>query len=322
MSEEKDMNLFDLCAAFFRWIGRCCMTLIRWVGESLRLTWRWWFVVLPVMAIVLGVGLWYSRTDNRIYEVNAVAHLYGPTVDDVNQVYSALANALPASVSSTQTLPALLQVDPATTRTLRRFETYPVIDSRHDSIADYVDFQRKVKYQDTTNVHMASRINLQFRTKQPDLVPQVGTAIVNYLNSNASFQAAYAAKLATLQREARFCHDQIEKVDSLSTAFYFDQGTNNNLKYDRWELLVGTRQIELIHPQIFNLFYTTKKVDKELALATAPVVLEQGFVVKAKPINGWKKWSAIGLVVGYLLGCLLALLIDRRKAIFAWLNKQ
>ena len=322
MSEEKDMNLFDLCAAFFRWIGRCCMTLIRWVGESLRLTWRWWFVVLPVMAIVLGMGLWYSRTDNRIYEVNAIAHLYGPTVDDVNQVYGALANALPMSVSATQSLPALLQLDPAATRTLRRFETFPVIDSRRDSVADYVDFKRKAKFSDTINVVMASRINLQFRTKQPDMVPQVETAIVNYLNSNTAFQAAYETKLATLQREYRFCHEQIEKADSLSTAFYFDQGANKALMYDRWELLVGTRQIELVHPQIISLFRYTKKVDKELALATAPVVLEQGFVINAKPINGWKKWTVIGLVAGYLLGCLMALIIDRRKAIFAWLSQK
>lgn len=322
MSEEKEMNLFDLCAAFFRWIGRCFMALVRWVGESIRLAWRWWYIVLPVVAIAVGGGLWYSRMENRIYEVNAIAHLYGPTIDDVKQVYGVLENALPSYVSEQQSLATLLQVEPAVTESLRKFGTFLVIDAKHDSVADYVDFDRKAKLHDTTNVVMTERINLQFCTKRPDLVPQVGEAIVSYLNRNSSFQSAYAAKLSLLQREAKFCHDQIEKVDSLTTAFYFEQGTEATMVYDRWEFLIGSREITLLHPQIFDLFRTTKKVDKQLSLATAPVVLEQGFVIESNPLNGRLKWLAISMVVGYLLGCLLALSVDRRKRIWVWLQHR
>ena len=62
-------------------------------------------------------------------------------------------------------------------------------------------------------------------------------------------------------------------------------------------------------------------VDYRMQLATAPVVLENHFTLDPKPVNGRFKYVFVLFLLGWLGGCILAELIDRRKAICAWLKQ-
>ena len=60
--------------------------------------------------------------------------------------------------------------------------------------------------------------------------------------------------------------------------------------------------------------------DYRLQLATAPVVLENHFTAFPRPVNGRLKYGVLFLLLGWALGCLIAEIIDKRKALSAWLK--
>ena len=61
--------------------------------------------------------------------------------------------------------------------------------------------------------------------------------------------------------------------------------------------------------------------DYRLQLATAPVVLENHFAVDKKPVMSRLQTLAIFILLSWCIGCLLAEVIDQRKAICAWLKR-
>ena len=86
-------------------------------------------------------------------------------------------------------------------------------------------------------------------------------------------------------------------------------------------MFVGDRDITLLHPEILKLLEHKKYVDRELALCTAPVVLESGFMVSPRAINRRSNTIAISFVVFYLLSLLIGVLIEQRANINAWMKK-
>ena len=74
-------------------------------------------------------------------------------------------------------------------------------------------------------------------------------------------------------------------------------------------------------PTIYEEIERYTKADYELAFCTAPVVVENSFIVYPKPVNGRIKTNVIGLLIGWILGCIVAALIEQRKAIASWLKK-
>jgi hypothetical protein len=73
--------------------------------------------------------------------------------------------------------------------------------------------------------------------------------------------------------------------------------------------------------EIYQHQARTDRMDQRIQLATAPVVLENHFAVDPKPVNGRNKFLFLFLLLGWFGGCLLAEIIDQRKAICAWLKK-
>ena len=318
---DKNMNLFDLIAAFFRWIGKCCSWFWNLCLDSLRLALRYWYIVWPVVILFGAAAIFYSRPLNRIYKAETIAYLNGPLAEDVKQAFKPVENNY--YFFPNQNIAELLGLSADEAESLRRFETFDIIDYLNDSTADRVDYKHKHKLTDTLNVIMPNVICIRFRTKRPDNVPVVGEHLIAYLNSNPSLQASFEKKKALLERKSEFCHSQLEKLDSLTTAFYFEQGGSAHAQM-KWGngMVLGRREIKLFTSEIMDFYNTTEQVDRELALCTAPVVLEQAFTTIPKAVNGRMKCTVIGLIIGYVLGCLIALAVKRRKDIREWMTED
>lgn len=312
------MNLFDLCAVCVRGIGKAICRVAEWIGSAIRLSFRKWWIVLPMLAFAVGFACYYSRLDNRIYKMNAVAILNGPSVELFGYAYQPLVSV--AVSPDSPMFPYLAD------KQAMRFASFPVIDCLNDNTADYVDFKLKSKLTDTLNVHMKDRVCLQFRLKEKDmaLLPDIENAILAQLNGDERLQAAYAAYMPTLDREVQFCHDQVEKLDSLTSAFYFDANPSQQLKYTYRDggLFLGDRRIKLFLGDIQKHFEHTRMIDQKKMMATAPVVLENHFVKDLAPVNSPIKSIVLFGFVGWLIGCLIALCVEQRKTICAWLKKN
>lgn len=318
--EHKEMNLFELCAAMFNGIGKAIMWLVYRLGDMLRLTYRQWWIVLIWVAIGLAAALYYARPDNRIYKVDAVARLNGVTNEMVNQEFQLLAKAIPQFTN--QNLSQLLGVDAELAATNYRFETFDVIDLLADSTIDVVDYKNKYTRMDTLIRHVPNMIALQFRTKCPARVPEMQQAILNYLNNQPYFQALYARHRANLEREVRFHHKQVEKLDSLTSVFYYSYNGKEQLQLDPWDdgVVLGRREIELFLEDIYMEMRVRDVADAQLAVCTAPVVLRSDFAVNPRAINGPLRMAVWGVLIGWILGLMVAAWVENRKSITRWLK--
>ena len=163
-------------------------------------------------------------------------------------------------------------------------------------------------------------VALQFRTKQPNRLPEVETAILEYLNSRPYFQSRYAAYRQGLEREARFHSTQVEKLDSLTSAFYFAHNGSTQVQMDAWTsgMVLGSRSVELFLEDVYTEMRESEYVHARLATCTAPVVLQSHFILESCAENGPLRMSVIAIVVGWLLGLMVAALVEYRQRIAAW----
>lgn len=312
------MNFIDLCVACGRGIGRAIKACWQLFLHMIQLTYRYWWIVLTIIALGLAAALYYTRHGNVTYKVNAVAHINGGSIQQFEQAFAPLQSG------------KLLSEDAAIysfvhNKTARRFQTFRVIDCLDDGVADYVDFKRKSSPTDTVKVQMQDRLCIQFRIKHRNLdsVAYVEQALMEYLNANTALQQAYVPYYANLCEEAAFNHRQALKLDSLTSHYYYytPSSTVPPAYVGNGVNFYGERHIHLFLDKIYEQQEHMQEVDHRIQLATAPVVLENHFYVDPKPVNGRFKYLVIMFLLGWIGGCVLAELIDRRKAICAWLKQ-
>ena len=311
------MNFLDLCMAIGRAIGRACKACGQLLAHMLRLSYRYWWVVLTMVVLALAAALYYTREGNVTHRVNAVAILNGPTLQQFEQAYAPL--QLDKSIPDGAAIKPFVEE-----RTAKLFETYHVIDCLDDGVADKIDFKKKIQATDTVNVVMQDRICLQFRIKERDFkyIPQIEQAMLDFLNSNDAMQQSYATYLRNLQEVVAFNHSQAQKLDSLTTHYYFHSHPGSDTKNapQSGVIFMSDWSVHLFLEDIYDHQEQVIKDDYRMQLATAPVVLENHFAADAKPVNGRPKCLVIFFLLGWIGGCVLAELIDKRKAINAWLK--
>ena len=320
--EHKETSLFDLIYAACKACGRGINRIICLLSRMIRLSWRKAYIVLPLLILGLAAGMYWTRPENRKYKVEAVLILNGPTEFDVAQALMPIEFAVDANMSETQNLQNLLQLEPEIARVTTRFEHFPVIDFRHDSVPDMIDYKRSHKRSDTLDIVMDNRIAVRFRTKNINSVPTVQQNLLQYLNSQPQIQAAFEAKKADIERFAEFCRVQTEVLDSFIVEFYFNQGTGCQNKVRPWSpgLVVGSREVQAMHNDMFELLERRKQVTHELSLMTAPVVLDSNFALNPEPVRNPHIWRILFMLAGWIAGAVLAWLIEDRKNILAWLR--
>ena len=72
---EKEMNFFDLCVAIGRAIGRCCAACGRLVARMLRLTYRYWYIVVTLVVLAVAAAIYNSRNENLTYKMNEILQI-------------------------------------------------------------------------------------------------------------------------------------------------------------------------------------------------------------------------------------------------------
>jgi hypothetical protein len=322
MEQPREMNLFDLFAAMGRGIGRGVQNLLQGFGRLIRLSFRQWWIVLLVVLIAIADALYISREDNRIYKVDAVAMLNGVSKDVVSREFMALGKSSYNFVH--QNMTTMLNVAPEVAVGNFRFVTYDVIDFMADHTIDGIDFNYDVPFTDSASLHVPHMLALQFRTKKPNNVPIIQEAILQYLNTRPGIVAPYAQFFANLERESKFHHDQLEKLDSLTSVFYFshNQEAQIGLKETKHGVVLGGREITLFLDDVLSEMEVLNRTDNRLAYATAPVVLQTPFVIDPQAINGRFKCIGIAIVLGWFLGLIIAALVENRTEICHWLRQK
>ncbi len=320
---EKETNLLDVCIAiwrgivrFFKWIGNIIATMF-------RITFQRWYIILPLM-IVFVVALYYwKRPSNRKYEVEGIVLLNGPTYEHFQERYKGLMRA--SGLTEESNLGMMLHCPTIEPKYMQKISMYPVIDVGMDGYPDFVDKNGAFSASDTTAVRMEDRACIHFKLKNKlDAFVCIEEGLLDYFNSDPVMQLEYQTYVANLERQVRFNHDQIEKLDSLTSVFYFQQNPAAQIvptgAKSGQEIMIGNRKISLFLDDIDEHMQKTVQDDIRLARATAPVVFENHLTAWV----GIYYHPLVRLVVNCFFGWILALvfgsLIVYRKEIIAFLR--
>ena len=312
------MNFWDLCVACGRAIGRGCVALWNILSRMIRLTYRYWYIVVTLVVLAIALAIYHTRPKNIKYRVNAIAMVNGASMQQFEKAF--------APLQSGQLLPPDAKIAPYMRwKQAGCFDVFRVVDVHHDGVADYIDFKRKSSPKDTTEVQMQDRVCIQFQTSAVfvPMIPEIEEAILELLNGNEALQQAHLLYLENLREEVAFNHRQAVKLDSLTSAYYYNAGSPAAMmnKDGNGVNFYGDRRIRLFLGEIYKQQLHTRNGDLRLQLASAPVVLENHFVVDPAPVMTRTKCVFLFFLLSWIVGCLIAELIDRRKAIAEWLKK-
>ena len=288
------------------------------VGQMVRLTIFYCWIVLPLLGGAIAAGYYYTRPDNITYKVNAVVCLNGPSVMQFEQAFEPMrtGHLIPAEAPIAQYMSKV-----------SAFNTYRIVDCKKDGSADVIDYKKKSSPTDTVKVQMQDRLSIQFRIKSPDLgmVPEIEKALLEYLNANEAMQASYAAYKANMNDFVAFNHQQLENLDTLTRNYCQAEEMHQRaaLVAERGkQVLTAENKIDLSYLREIPKFQEyVNQVDYRAQIATAPVTLENHFAVDPNPVNGRRQCLPIFALCGWIIGCIIAQMIAKRKAIYAWLKK-
>ena len=308
------MNFWDLCVACGRAIGRGCVALWNILSRMIRLTYRYWYIVVTLVVLAIALAIYHTRPKNIKYRVNAIAMVNGASMQQFEKAF--------APLQTGQLLPPDAKIAPYMRwKQAGCFDVFRVVDVHHDGVADYIDFKRKSSPKDTTEVQMQDRVCIQFQTSAVfvPMIPEIEEAVLELLNGNEALQQAHVLYLENLREEVAFNHRQAVKLDSLTSAYYYNAAMVNN--DGSGVNFYGDRKIRLFLNDIYRQQLHTRNGDLRLQLASAPVVLENHFAVDPAPVMTRTKCVFLFFLLSWIVGCLIAELIDRRKAIAEWLKK-
>lgn len=322
MEERKELNLFDLIRMFFNWLGRIFKNLFKGLGNCLQLTYQYFWLVIPITILGLVAAFFYSQPSNRIYKVEGMAMLNGPTSYLTKEIAKPLEWAMPKNVYENQSFGTLCNLPDSITHNIRRFQTLYVIDCLNDSTPDFVDYKQNHDLSDTTNVRMPNYIYFTYRTKRADQIPAVEEGLLHYFNTHPFMKQWNVTYRKNLKENIETHKRQLVYLDSLSKRSYLEAPTaaQLNLKYNT--LLIGEQEKQMFHEDIAILQHRKYTLEQDLVRDTMPMIFTTHLSAKPQAINSRLKSCALGLIGGYILAICIALLVKYRKNILHYLETK
>jgi hypothetical protein len=316
---SKEINLLQLFTLLFNWISKQLKHFINFFGYLFRVSYRNYRISVIVIFIFLGIGLFLSRPDARIYKAEAMAMIYGSEAQTVKEISKQLENSI--SSNNLYSLSAKLSIPDSVAKNIVCFESFYVIDYLKDNIPDKVDFENNHPLTDTQNVRMRDRLYFRILTKNIAQTSIVQAAVLNYFNSNPLMKAQFSNRKSELAQEIAICNKESQRIDSLAKISYF-KDTNKQLKLENNTLVVGEQKKQLFFNDLLELQTIRAKAEARYIDFKQPMELQTGFVVMPHPVNGVFRYGLISLLIGYFVSLIVCILIENMKGIKKYLDNK
>ena len=330
MSEQQNtqsnLTLWDLIKTFCRWVGKCCVAFLDVLLKQIKISFRKWYIVLPVVALGIAVSLYYSRVENRKYKAEGMAVIHGPMAAEVKEALRPIEQAMPANIESDLSLATVLNCAPECTKGIRKVQTYYIIDYLDNVTPDMVDKKGKHQLDDTLNVVSNNFLQFEVYTKDLASLEDFEQALVDYVNNNPIMKSKYDVHHALLENELEICKNQLGYLDSLTKVMYYNY--SNGIQLDvsaskrTGDLKLGRPGIDPIHDQILELLQHTKLVEAELSTCTQPLMFISHITPMPKAINNRIKCLITGFILSWILGLCIAWLVEDRAEVRQWLTTK
>ena len=317
-NNSKEVNLLQLIAIVFDWLKQIGSRIINLLGRILQLSFRRKITLIIAIGICVAVGQYMTRKSVRIYKAEAMAMIYGSDAQTLKEVSRQLENSL--SSNNLISLATKLSLPDSVANNIAEISSFYVIDFMKDSVADVIDFENNHSLTDTMNVKMRDRLYFRLKTKSIAQVPQVQTALLNYFNNNKVLKSQFDTKKNELIQQVQLCDSESKRIDSLAKVSYFKEN-EKQLSFENNKLLLGEQRKQLFFGELLRLQEVKSAAQTKLSNYNQPIELPASFVVDPTPLNGRLKYGIYSILIGYVLGLLIAVFVENHKKLFSYLNR-
>lgn len=317
-NNSKEVNLLQLLSMFFKWVQKSTHTLASILGGLIKLAYRKKWLVIAVVLISVAGGMYLSRPSARVYKVGAMALLNGCDAQTVREVANQLENSNP--LNPVTSIGSKLGLHDSVARNIIEFRSFFVVDFKRDSVADKVDFNANHPLTDTLNVLMRDRIYFRYKTLNINQVSIVEEAVLNYFNNNKLLKSQFDAKRAGIENIIKVTDSEFHRIDSMTGIFYFKENPGT-LKMEN-TLLVGEQRKQIFYGELLDLTSRNTVAKTNLAMFVSPVDIPSGFIVNPVPLNNRMKYGIFSLFIGFVLGVLIAVVVENFEKIFQFLSRK
>ena len=308
--ENKDMNLFDFILLCCRAIVRMFKLVVGWILAIIRLGLQYFWIVIPVTILgVVGGWLWTTHKFTT-YKGNATV-MYAEGMREV--VNEGIIDFL--GLTKDEKIAFGLTED--VLDDLKGFYIYNVIDCNADSVVDYIDRERTVGLHDTLNVVVRDRVHLEVEMFGNRDFKPFEVALTNFFNSqNYLVEADKRCKVIQQERLDYFTKE-VARLDSFMTYDYFLKPRYLGAEWGNH--IISEREQELYYQDLIIVLKNKNYLEMQKMSTPNIINFQTPFVVYVMPpIFKY----LIGLVVGGVMGLLLALVVKYWGVIVAYMKEK
>lgn len=298
VNNDRDISLFGFlvlcwngCGRLLKQLGTACM-------QATRLAIQYYWVMLATIALAIGVAARWSKPDVGYFRGDATIlfteGMSGTVTDGIKMFFSGLQiTGAPYGITKEQAL------------AVRSVKIKNVIDSKHDSIPDYVDMRDKIEYKDTVDVVMKDRLHLIMKLKNSVDFKLYQNALASYMRDNEMVASTdrYYKEAARMQLD--YAEREVARLDSFADFEYFRKP--RDLRIDHWGPgLITERDQDLRHADLFSMINKRNYLKTHIERTPDVINFQSDFIVSTLS-RAWK--FVICMAAGVAVGLLISLLI-------------
>ena len=313
--ERREMNFFEFLAL----IGRSIINFFKIIGvfilKTFRLAVHYWWIVLICMVLGFVAAYFISQDKNVKYKGEATIY-FSPLLR--SQIQQGLAQ-YPLVVLNSETAKSLTSLSTPQAYLFRKLNTFNIIDSKNDSIADFVDYDNKGKFMaDTFNVVMPDRLLIRVVAKGTDNFNEYKNSLIEFFQSQPTMLYADAKRKEIEKQQLEIIERDMLRLDTFSTYDYLQKPGILSMEMGR-TMLISERKQEIYSRHLIAAIKRYQYTAMQMAQTPDIINFQTDFMVTRFP----KIWMwFIGVLVGGIFGLLIALIIKYRKEIHTYMPEK
>ena len=308
--ENRDMSLFDFILLCFKALSKLVKNVAMLFLSLVRLGLQYFWVVFLFAALGVLAGWLWSKPFATTYKGHSTI-VYAEGMREVVQ----------EGIIDFLMLPRSEKIEYGLSEELldafSRLDFYNVIDCNADSVVDYIDEDRRVSLSDTINLVMRDRIHLVLKVKGMDDLTSFEVALKNFFNSQEYLVKAFERCKAIQKDRLDYFTKEMARLDSFSTYDYFER-PRSVVMMEHKDFIIGSKQ-SLYYDAMMVVLEHKSHLEMQEMLTPEIINFQTPFVPYfLPPVYKY----AIGLMIGGILGMLVALVHRYREIIVAYLKEK
>lgn len=316
-NNKRELDIVDIMAQCYKGIKRSILEVLSWVGFFLKLTYKHkkLFILFLIGAILLSV--FQTSGDRKTYTSEMILKIN----DGTSSLYADMVSSLDRYIQDKDYygLAEELLLSDSIAESMRKIESYYMIDMNKDSVYDIIDKEMTFSASDTINVRMKDYITISITANDYSIMKDVEFALLGYFQDNDYLHNLNLSRIEHLVALEKQINREIAIIDSVQNLDYFTRETNS-VKLTKETTINTDRQMFY-----FNKLDLMKKKEK----VSEKLFSQEGVVSVLKPLTATSEQSNFLLetllkngTYLYVIFILIAFILHYKERIKDYLSKD